>query len=26
LLLEKHFPASAGAANPNELTNRPWLG
>jgi uncharacterized membrane protein YgcG len=25
-LLEKHFPASAGATNPNELTNKPWIG
>ena len=25
-LLEKHFPVGAGAANPNELTNKPWIG
>ena len=25
-LLEKHFPADANAANPNELTNKPWIG
>jgi uncharacterized membrane protein len=25
-LLEKHFPAVAGAANPNELSNKPWIG
>jgi uncharacterized membrane protein YgcG len=25
-LLEQHFAASAGAANPNELTNKPWIG
>ena len=25
-LLEKHFPAGAGAANPNELANKPWIG
>ncbi len=25
-LLEKHFPAAAGAANPNELSNKPWMG
>jgi uncharacterized membrane protein len=25
-LLEKHFPAGASAANPNELTNKPWIG
>jgi hypothetical protein len=25
-LLEKHFPAGAGAANPNELSNKPWIG
>lgn len=25
-LLEKHFPAGDGAANPNELTNKPWVG
>jgi uncharacterized membrane protein len=25
-LLEKHFPAGAGATNPNELTNKPWIG
>ena len=25
-LLEKHFPAGAGVANPNELTNKPWIG
>jgi uncharacterized membrane protein len=25
-LLEKHFPAGAGAVNPNELTNKPWIG
>jgi uncharacterized membrane protein len=24
-LLEKHFPATAGAANPNELSNKPWI-
>ncbi len=25
-LLEQHFPVSAGAANPNELGNKPWIG
>ena len=25
-LLVKHFPVGAGAANPNELTNKPWIG
>jgi uncharacterized membrane protein len=25
-LLEQHFPAGAGAANPNELVNKPWIG
>jgi uncharacterized membrane protein len=25
-LLEQHFPAGGAAANPNELSNRPWLG
>jgi uncharacterized membrane protein len=25
-LLARHFPASAGSANPNELPNRPWVG
>lgn len=25
-LLEKHFRAAAGAANPNELGNKPWIG
>jgi uncharacterized membrane protein YgcG len=25
-LLEKHFPAGAAAANPNELSNKPWIG
>ncbi len=25
-LLEKHFPAGAGKANPNELPNKPWIG
>jgi uncharacterized membrane protein YgcG len=25
-LLAKHFPVGAGAANPNELTNKPWIG
>ncbi len=25
-LLEKHFPVGAGKANPNELTNKPWIG
>jgi hypothetical protein len=25
-LLEKHFQAGAGAANPNELSNKPWIG
>jgi uncharacterized membrane protein len=24
-LLEQHFPAQAGEANPNELPNRPWV-
>jgi uncharacterized membrane protein len=25
-LLEKHFPAGANGANPNELSNKPWIG
>ena len=25
-LLEKHFAVAAGAANANELTNKPWIG
>ena len=25
-LLERHFPVGAGAANPNELPNKPWIG
>ncbi len=25
-LLERHFPAAAGAANPNELSNKAWIG
>ncbi len=25
-LLEQHFPARAGAANPDELANKPWIG
>ena len=25
-LLEQHFPAAAGGANPNELTDKPWVG
>ncbi len=25
-LLERHFPATTGAANPNELPDRPWVG
>jgi uncharacterized membrane protein len=25
-LLEKHFAVTAGAANPNELSNKPWVG
>jgi uncharacterized membrane protein len=25
-LLEQHFAVAEGAANPNELSNRPWIG
>jgi uncharacterized membrane protein YgcG len=25
-LLEQHFPANGGASNPNELSNKPWVG
>jgi uncharacterized membrane protein YgcG len=25
-LLEKHFPAAAASANPNELSDKPWIG
>jgi uncharacterized membrane protein len=25
-LLEQHFPLRAGAANPDELSNKPWIG